>query len=135
MLLRTDGNKRKNEKNSNAMIYISDELRTVYHLKEAFYKVLDVPNSTVVKQQPSDRILSAQNSGIPEFIACSNTLIHWQKWILNSFDVPYSNGFTEGCNNKIKVLKCNAYGYRNVSETEFCICSHIKGLSDMQMCG
>ena len=33
--------------------------------------------------------------------------------ILNSFDVPYSNGFTEGCNNKIKVLKRNAYGYRN----------------------
>mgnify|MGYP002517936246 CR=1 FL=1 len=30
-----------------------------------------------------------------------------------AFDYPYTNGFTEGCNNKIKVLKRNAYGYRN----------------------
>ena len=29
------------------------------------------------------------------------------------FDYPYTNGFTEGCNNKIKVLKRNTYGYRN----------------------
>ncbi|MDD6490031.1 MAG: transposase, partial [Clostridia bacterium] len=33
--------------------------------------------------------------------------------ILNSFDYSITNGFTEGCNNKIKVLKRNAYGYRN----------------------
>ena len=35
------------------------------------------------------------------------------KFILNSFSSPYTNGFTEGCNNKIKVLKRNAYGYKN----------------------
>ncbi|MDD6434619.1 MAG: transposase, partial [Ruminococcus bromii] len=33
--------------------------------------------------------------------------------ILNSFSYTITNGFTEGCNNKIKVLKRNAYGYRN----------------------
>mgnify|MGYP003401201015 CR=1 FL=1 len=33
--------------------------------------------------------------------------------ITNSFDINITNGFTEGCNNKIKVLKRNAYGYRN----------------------
>jgi len=27
-------------------------------------------------------------------------------------ETPFTNGFTEGCNNKIKVLKRNAYGYR-----------------------
>lgn len=26
---------------------------------------------------------------------------------------PLTNGFIEGCNNKIKVLKRNAYGYRD----------------------
>ena len=30
-----------------------------------------------------------------------------------SFDYPYTNEFAEGCNNKIKNLKRNAYGYRN----------------------
>ncbi|MBR2924476.1 MAG: transposase [Clostridia bacterium] len=33
--------------------------------------------------------------------------------MLNAFDCPYSNGFTEGCNNKIKVLKRIAFGYRS----------------------
>ena len=33
--------------------------------------------------------------------------------ILNSFSSAIINGFTEGCNNKIKVFKRNAYGYRN----------------------
>lgn len=97
----------------NSMMYISDELRAAYHLKEAFYEVLDAPNRAIAKRLMSDWILSAQDSGIPEYRSCSNTLINWQTGILNSFDVPYSNGFTEGCNNKIKVLKRNAYGYRN----------------------
>lgn len=97
----------------NSMMYISDELRAAYHLKEAFYEVLDAPNRAIAKRLMSDWILSAQDSGIPEYHSCSNTLINWQTGILNSFDVPYSNGFTEGCNNKIKVLKRNAYGYRN----------------------
>ncbi|MBQ4120007.1 MAG: transposase, partial [Clostridia bacterium] len=30
-----------------------------------------------------------------------------------SFSTTITNGFTEGCNNKIKVLKRNAYGYQN----------------------
>ena len=36
-----------------------------------------------------------------------------EPFILNAFDCPYSNGFTEGVNNKIKVLKCIAFGYRS----------------------
>lgn len=97
----------------NAMMYISDELRQAYYLKEAFYTVIDAQSREEAKRLMADWILSAQNSGIPEYTSCSNTLINWQTGILNSFDVPYSNGFTEGCNNKIKVIKRNAYGYRN----------------------
>lgn len=97
----------------NAMMYISDELRQAYYLKETFYTVIDAQSREEAKKLMADWILSAQNSGIPEYTSCSNTLINWQTGILNSFDVPYSNGFTEGCNNKIKMIKRNAYGYRN----------------------
>ena len=55
----------------------------------------------------------AQNNNLPQFVACGNTFVHWSVGILNSFDFPYTNGSTEGVNNKIKVLKRNAYGYRN----------------------
>jgi transposase len=58
-------------------------------------------------------VYMAQDSNLLEYYECSNTLINWRTEILNTFDYPYSNGFTEGCNNKIKVLKHNAYGYRN----------------------
>ena len=53
----------------------------------------------------ADRILSAQNSGILKCTLCSDTLINRQIGILSSFDVPYSNRFTKGCNNNIKVIK------------------------------
>ena len=58
-------------------------------------------------------LLFASVSGLAEFNASLTMLANWGSYILNSFDCPYSNGFTEGTNNKIKVIKRNAYGYRN----------------------
>ena len=40
-------------------------------------------------------------------------LQNWEPYILNAFDCPFSNGFTEGVNNSIKVIKRVAYGFRN----------------------
>ena len=61
----------------------------------------------------SEWINNASNCGIPQFEKCADTMQNWLAGILNSFSSPYTNGFTEGCNNKIKVLKRNAYGYKN----------------------
>ncbi|MDP4132769.1 MAG: transposase, partial [Bacillota bacterium] len=47
------------------------------------------------------------------FEKCAATMHKLDNRILNSFSVPITNSFTQGCNNKIKVLKRNAYGYRN----------------------
>ncbi|NLL39860.1 MAG: transposase [Clostridiales bacterium] len=33
--------------------------------------------------------------------------------ILNAFEYPFTNGYTEGCTNKIKVLKRILFGVRN----------------------
>ena len=52
-------------------------------------------------------------SDIPEFEACITAVRNWSEYILNSFDVPYSNGFTGGCNNKTKVLKRVCFGVRS----------------------
>ena len=51
--------------------------------------------------------------GLVPFEKCAGTMRNWFAGITNSFDSNITNGFTEGCNNKIKVLKRNAYGYRN----------------------
>ncbi|MCD8087922.1 MAG: transposase [Oscillospiraceae bacterium] len=50
---------------------------------------------------------------LPEFDDCEKACRNWFQEILNSFDVPWTNGFTEGCNNKTKVLKRVYYGVRN----------------------
>ena len=96
-----------------ALLYISDELRTAYYLKESFYELLDCKDKKIAKRMMSDWVSDAQACNISDYDTCSNTLINWQNGILNTFDYPYNNGFTEGCNNRIKVLKRNAYGYRN----------------------
>ena len=95
------------------MLYASSRLLTAYSLKEQFLDVLDSKDSASARATLSRWIMAAQNSGLAKFINCGNTMVHWSKGILNSFDCPYTNGFTEGANNKIKVLKRNAYGYRN----------------------
>ena len=95
------------------MLYTSPTLSRAHWYKEKFLQILDCTNREDAKQMMNDWILSASNCGIPQFEKCSATMQRWYTGILNSFMVPYTNGFTEGCNNKIKVLKRNAYGYRN----------------------
>ena len=53
-----------------------------------------------------------EESGIPAFKRVIQTFKNWQTEILNSFSFGYSNGFLEGINNKTKVMKRNAYGFR-----------------------
>lgn len=66
-----------------------------------------------VRKRIQKEILATQTSELKEFNATLTMLANWSKYILNAFDCPYSNGFTEGTNNKIKVIKRNAYGLRN----------------------
>jgi len=49
-----------------------------------------------------------------ELIRWGNTLKRWKEPVLNHFDNGTTNGFTEGCNTKIKMLKRVSYGLRNV---------------------
>lgn len=95
------------------MISQSNDLAVAYYLKEQFYDVMDSKDRNGAAKKLKKFILSAQVSNLIEFKPCLTMLANWSEYILNSFDCPYSNGFTEGTNNKIKVIKRNAYGYRN----------------------
>lgn len=97
----------------NSMLYISPILSIAYSFKESFMDILDCKNSEDAKKAMSKWIYDAQNTNIKALVKCANTLVNWSKGILNSFESPYTNGFVEGCNNKIKVLKRNAYGYKS----------------------
>lgn len=95
------------------MLKLSEPLQKAHKIKESFFRVLDSKNSTQACLRLCNWISEAMDSDIEKFKECAATIYNWKDGILNSFDCDYTNGFTEGCNNKIKVLKRNAYGYRN----------------------
>lgn len=92
---------------------LSTRLEHAYYLKNDFLFLMHSPNSEIAEELLSDWIVSAENAHLPEFYECTRAIHNWSKYILNSFDVPYTNGYTEGCNNKTKVLKRVCYGVRN----------------------
>jgi len=97
----------------NVMLSLSVPLSDSYFLKEKFLKIMGSKSKSEASQLLSDWIEYAYDSKLPPFRRCANTYLNWFTGITNVFDHRYTNGFTEGCNNKIKVLKRNAYGYRN----------------------
>jgi len=92
---------------------LSTRLEIAYDLKNDFLEFMHSPNSQVAKERLSLWLYHAESTGYPEFKACITAMHNWSELILNCFDVPYSNGFTEGCNNKTKVLKRVCFGVRN----------------------
>ena len=96
------------------ILEINEELKSAYLLKELF---LDVVHSTTYEYAEiefKEWIDTVKKYGIEEMIEAAKTIENWLPYIVNSFiDKRLSNGFTEGINNKIKVIKRIAFGYKN----------------------
>ena len=56
---------------------------------------------------------SIKTAQLTEFRNFSTSFVSWKGQITNAFLLPFSTGYTEGCNNKIKVLKRISYGLRH----------------------
>ena len=92
------------------ILRISEPLRKAYELKQQFELVKASKDREEAARRLSKWIFRAQQSGLPDFIKVSFTYQNWSKEILNSFEFPYTNGYIEGCNNRIKVLKRVSFG-------------------------
>lgn len=95
------------------MFEIAPKLADAYRIKNEFIDIMRSDSSEKGKTRLIDWLYSAEVMEIPEFQACTKAVHNWFKEILNSMDSPWTNGFTEGCNNKTKVLKRTCYGMRN----------------------
>lgn len=108
----------KNDELKDELSYIlinySENLRIAYREKE---EILDILHSTedfdTKVTKFSEWVKRNLESNIPQLKECAKTYQHWYTEIKNSLQVPYSNGATEGFNNKIKVLKRVCFGIRN----------------------
>ena len=97
----------------NLMLSLSPELAISYHLKNEFYRFMKSKDKAEAKKTLGDWYLLVGTAGVKEFDNCLSTFNSWQKEILNAFETGLTNGFTEGCNNRVKVIKRIAYGMRN----------------------
>lgn len=95
------------------MFEIAPRLADAYRLKNEFLSVIRTKSSAEGKHKLADWLLSAELMEIPEYLDCIKAYRNWFQEILNSMDVPWTNGFIEGCNNKTKVLKRVCFGMRN----------------------
>lgn len=109
---------------------MSETLKQAHELKEAYFKWFDWAKETKdlveVKKQLEAFYRKVEDSNIPAFKKAIRTFKNWQTEILNSFSFGFSNGFLEGINNKTKVMKRNAYGFRRFDHFRAKILLNIK---------
>ena len=97
------------------MLCISPHLAKAYYLKELIYDFFSSEDIRQAKKKLLAFKMAAQAANLPEFNKVVQTYTKWEQEILNAFTVPYTNGYTEGCNNRIKVIKRVSYGMPSFS--------------------
>jgi transposase len=97
----------------NYFLTLAPDLKKAYIVKETFQKWLKESNEKNVKKNLEKLYQVIDQSGFEEYQYMKRTFKNWEKEIINSFTFPYTNGFIEGVNNKIKVIKRVSYGIRN----------------------
>ena len=84
-----------------------------YDLIKRFYSLFDLTEITSFTESLKHLITDLKEINIAKCDTLSSTLNSWFKEIVNIIEYGYNNGFVEGFNNKIKVIKRIGYGYRN----------------------
>jgi transposase len=99
-----------------AMFAVSPALQRLHDLKEAFRDVFETaPDRPTALEQLTEWVQDVDQRGVSGLTAFVATLRNWWQVILNYFHDRLSSGFVEGMNNKLKLIKRLAYGYRNFS--------------------
>ena len=96
----------------NVILSLSPRLSRAYALKEEFYKVFGSKTKFEAKRALGRWLWLVDKAGLEEFKNCRLTFRRWFEAITNIIKYQVTNGFTEGINNKIKVLKRVSYGIK-----------------------
>ncbi len=93
---------------------LNEALATAYYLKENLQWLWAEPTKRAAHRFLDDWIRQAEASGIRLLKTFARTLARYRRGILAWYDHPISTGPLEGTNNKIKTLKRQAYGFRDL---------------------
>jgi transposase len=89
---------------------VSPTLKSMHELKEEIRRVFEQANNWLVGLWKLGRWLSGAKTYFPD---SQNTIIRWLDEIIAYFDYKTTSGVVEGINNKLKLIKRSAYGFRN----------------------
>jgi len=134
LLKRSDNlNEEKDEhKRLQQALEMNKPLATAYYLKEELRLLWAQDSVEQAKSFLGKWVAKAYASGIKVLKKIANSLLAHRTGILSWYSFPISTGPLEGLNNKIKVLKRQAYGYRDkqffklkiyaIHQTKYALC-------------
>lgn len=92
---------------------VNKSLAIAYYLKEELKLLWQQENVDGCKLMLGQWVAKAMASGVRELQKFAKSLLGHRSGIFNWYDYRISSGPLEGFNNKIKVMKRVAYGYRD----------------------
>ena len=105
----------KDKDRLHVMLEQSETLSAAYALKEAFFAIFRAKELREAKDKLRNWLHLVETIGLLPFKKCATGFRNWSREIVNMIRFrEISNGFTEGMNNKIKMLKRICYGMRKV---------------------
>jgi transposase len=94
---------------------VNKSLATCYQMKEMLYQLWCCQGSDDARTFLISWCKMAQETAIQPLIKFANLMLAHRTAVLNYFKYPFTNARVEGLNNKIKTLKRQAYGFRNMA--------------------
>jgi len=93
---------------------LSPALEKAWELKEEFRDLLQIPDVKESIQALNHWYENVSQSKLNLFYRAKGTVKRWEQHIINYFETRITNGFAEGLNNKIKLIKRIGYGVPKV---------------------
>ena len=97
---------------ANALV-MNESSSKAYYLKEQLRQIWLQPMTALAEEVLDDWIRLAEQRKIAQLQKMAVTMRTYRKGILAWYDCRLSTGKVEGFNNKIKIMKRNAYGFRD----------------------
>lgn len=116
LLLKNEENldpRKKEPQRLQRALRLNEPLAIVYYMKEDLRQIWQQGNKAQARLFLDEWLACARASGIRMLEKFADTLEEHQKGILNYYDYRISTGPLEGTNNKIQLMKRQAYGYRD----------------------
>jgi transposase len=93
---------------------LNEPLAAAYYMKEDLRQIWAQPDKEAAEKVLDSWIETALSSDIQQLVKMGKTMAVHRRSILDWYDHPISSGPMEGTNNKIKTMKRQAYGFRDM---------------------